>query len=90
MPIRFLNPVACRADPGIGDRLVMEKRRYRVNRGDICFLKYLIESYEGLATVTTEDAAQGCIAVRIAPGCTDTVDAIMNALAPELYFERIE
>jgi len=67
----------------------MEKRHYRVNRSDICFLKYLLESYEGLAMVTTEDATQGRIVVRIAPGCADTVDTIMASLASEMYFEHL-
>lgn len=67
----------------------MENRYYRVNRSDICFLKYLLESYEGLATISTLGAAEGHIVVRIAPGCAETLSAVMASLAAEMYFETI-
>lgn len=69
---------------------MMENRYYRVNRSDICFIKYLLESYEGVATLTTLNAAEGKIVVRIAPGCVETVTAVMASLADELYFEPLE
>ncbi|MFH1984511.1 MAG: DUF4911 domain-containing protein [Pseudomonadota bacterium] len=68
---------------------MMENRYYRVNRSDICFIKYLLESYEGVATVSTLNAAEGTIVVRIAPGCAETVTAVMVSLAAELYFEPL-
>jgi hypothetical protein len=68
----------------------MEKRHYRVNRSDICYIKYLMESYEGIATVSTEDAGGGRIVILIAPGCEGTVDAVMDAIKKDTYFERID
>jgi len=69
---------------------MMENRYYRVNRSDICFIKYLLESYEGVATLTTLNAAEGKIVVRIAQGCVETVTDVMASLADELYFEPLE
>jgi hypothetical protein len=69
---------------------MMEKRHYRVNRSDICYIKYLMESYEGIATVSTENAADGRIVIVIAPGCESTVDAVMESLKKETYFERLD
>ena len=69
---------------------MMENRYYRINRSDICYLKYLLESYEGVATMSTLDAAEGRVVVRIAPGCSETVSAVMDALSADVYFEPLE
>ena len=69
---------------------MMVNRYYRVDRSDICFIKYLLESYEGVATLSTLNAVEGTIVVRIAPGCAETVTAVMASLAGELYFEPLD
>ena len=68
----------------------MEHRHYRVNRSDICFLKYLLESYEGVAFMSTLDATGGHVVVRVAPGCGETVDAVMAGLGSDVYFETLD
>ena len=59
----------------------------RVNRRDIAFLKFIFESYEGVASVTTLDAGQGRVVICVAPGCESEVAAILDDLAREIYFE---
>ncbi len=59
----------------------------RINRGDIAFLKFIFESYEGVASVTTVDAGKCRVVVRVAPGCESDVAAILDDLSREIYFE---
>jgi hypothetical protein len=42
---------------------------FRVRRGDIAYLRTTIESYDGMALVTTLDPTQALIEIRVAPGC---------------------
>ena len=39
-----------------------------MNTSDICFLKFILESYEGMGQLTTLDPELGLIDVRLAPG----------------------
>ena len=67
-----------------------EKLVLRVFRSDICYLKFLFESYEGLASVTTCKPESGMVVLNIAPGCRSEVDTILNELHPDMYMERVE
>jgi len=58
--------------------------RLRVNRRDIAFLKFILEGYDGLAQLTTVNAAKGRVAVMVAPGCEKTVRALLDDLKKEL------
>jgi len=58
--------------------------RLRVNRRDIAFLKFILEGYDGLAQLTTVNAAKGQVAVMVAPGCEKTVRALLDDLQKEL------
>lgn len=62
-------------------------KHYRVNRSDLAFLKYVIESYEGLAMVTTLGGSRGRVVLRIAPGCEETVAALMADLGGAIRIE---
>jgi len=56
---------------------------FRVNRKDISYLRYTIESYDGMGIVKTLDPKKGLIEVRTAPGCEETVRQLMKALHRE-------
>ena len=56
------------------------KKYFRIDRKEICFFKFIFEAYDGIATLTTIDARQGIVLLRIAPGCEDEVETILQDL----------
>jgi hypothetical protein len=67
--------------------MVSKTRHYRVDRHKIGYLKFILEGYGGLATLTTIDPNRGIVALKMPPGCeTDTV-AVMQGLAGEIHME---
>ncbi len=65
-------------------------RHLRVERRDICFMKYIFEAYEGIAVLETMDAKSGHIALHTAPGCEAIVDGILKDLGRQLPMEDME
>ena len=65
------------------------KKRYRVDRREIAFIRFIIEAYDGLATVTTLDADTGLIEFHIAPGCEEQVEQILRDLKKEILIRRL-
>ncbi len=64
---------------------------YRIDRRDISFLRFILEAYDGMAVVTTLDAALGIVSVAVAPGCENLVVEIIAALEAEgeIYIEPL-
>ncbi len=64
---------------------------YRIDRRDISYLRFILEAYDGMAVLTTRDAARGIVSVTIAPGCEALVNDIITALsrAEEIYIEPL-
>jgi hypothetical protein len=56
------------------------KRRFRVNREDIHYLRTTIEAYDGMAVVRTVDPSEATIELLIAPGCEDLISKLLMAL----------
>lgn len=63
------------------------KKILRVNRREICFIKFILEAYDGIATMTTIDAHQGIVMLRIAPGCEDDVEAVLQGLKNDMIID---
>ena len=63
------------------------RQYYRVDRRKIYFLKFIFEAYDGLASLTTLDAALGVIVIRIPPGCETEVAELLNALRKDVRIE---
>ena len=63
-----------------GSRLQSTLRYYRVDRRDISLLRFILEAYEGVATLTTVDAQLGVVMVRIAPGHERLVTELLDVL----------
>jgi len=61
---------------------MMESTRkvFQVDRRDICYLRYTIESYDGMAVVRTVDPHTGQIEVSVAPGCEAIVQDLLKDL----------
>lgn len=57
-----------------------DRRVFQVDRRDICYLRYTLESYDGMAVVRTIDPYAAQIEVSIAPGCGSIVDQLFEDL----------
>jgi hypothetical protein len=62
----------------------------RVPRKEIAYLKFIIESYEGMAVIRTKDPYQAMVEVMIAPGWEKEVEALLEDLQKEIPMERVE
>ena len=54
-----------------------------IDRKEICWLQWVIESYGGMASVRTIDPANGEIEISIAPGCDEEILSLINYLKEE-------
>jgi len=63
------------------------KKYFRVDRREICFLKFILEAYDGIASLTTIDARQGIVLLRIAPGCENEVETILQDLKKDTLIQ---
>ena len=53
---------------------------FKVDRREIHFLRFTLESYDGMALVSTIDPHLALIEVSMAPGCETMVLELMDAL----------
>ncbi len=60
------------------------QKLYRINRREISFLKFLLESYEGIAVPRTIDDQIALVEVMIAPGFYPTFQGLLNEVSGEL------
>ena len=56
------------------------RKSFKVNRPDISYIRWIVESYDGMAIVTTLDPADGVIELKIAPGCESIVNDLIQSL----------
>ena len=70
-----------------GGWLQTQKKYFRVDRTQIAYLKFIFEAYDGLANITTLDASQGTILMRVAPGREATADAVIQDLGCDMLIE---
>jgi len=57
---------------------------------EIHFLRFILEAYEGLAVVTTVQAAAGLVQLSIAPGCEEDVEKILDAESSRLELRWLQ
>lgn len=75
----------------ICESIIMQtsKQKYRVDRSQISFIKFVFEAYEGVAVVTTLDPASGLISLAIAPGCESVAKEVMDDLSKSILIEPV-
>ena len=66
------------------------KKILRVDRREICFVKFILEAYEGIASMTTIDPCQGIVLLRIAPGFEEEVEAVLRDLGKDIMMEAFD
>ena len=62
---------------------------YRIYPYEIHYLKFILEAYEGLATLTTLNSRTGLIQLAVPPGRRDSLESLLEALGRELGLERV-
>ena len=61
-----------------------------MDRRKIAFLKFIIEAYDGIATLKTIDALKGIVLLYIAPGCEQLVRDILADLSAQILIRPLE
>jgi len=56
------------------------KRLFIVDRSKISYIRWIIESYDGMAIVSTIDPIKAVIELKIAPGCDTIIDELLHYL----------
>jgi len=59
------------------------KHRFTTRRDEICHLQWIIEGYDGMASMRTIDPVRGHIEISIAPGCEKEMFSLINHLIDE-------
>jgi hypothetical protein len=62
---------------------------YRLDPFEIHYLKFILEAYDGLATLTTLDPGEGLVQLVVPPGCGRSLEALTEALGREIQLERV-
>ncbi|NLI80663.1 MAG: DUF4911 domain-containing protein [Deltaproteobacteria bacterium] len=65
-------------------------RRCLVAPPQIHYLRYLLEAYEGIAVVSTQDSRLGLVRIDIAPGCEEDVQRILEGEGENLRLQLVE
>jgi hypothetical protein len=54
-----------------------------IDRKEICYLQWIIESYDGMASMRTINSANGEVEISIAPGCKEDIFSLIKYLKEE-------
>lgn len=56
------------------------KQSYLVDKPRISYIRWIVESYDGMAIVSTIDPVDAIIELKIAPGCESIVNELIHSL----------
>ena len=62
---------------------------YQVDPHEIHYLKFILEAYEGLTTLTTLDPQRGLVQLAVPPGRHGRLEVLLEALGQEMELKRI-
>lgn len=64
-------------------------RYFRVERHDLAYLKFIVESYEGLAILSTADRETGTVVVSYPSYFAEDMDLLLKALGTEIAMKEV-
>ncbi len=67
----------------------MIKKWFKINRGDITIVQFILEGYEGLATVSTINPQTAILQVLIIPEFIEDVNGILDHLKDQFKILEI-
>ena len=65
------------------------KRYYQLPRDAIGYLRFILESYDGLAFARTLDSRSGLVEIACSPSRQEDVDDLLAALAEEVGLRQV-
>ncbi|WP_243370606.1 DUF4911 domain-containing protein [Geotalea sp. SG265] len=65
-------------------------RYFQMDSKDLVYLKFILEAYEGLATLSTEDGKKGVIRIAVPCGLENELEKLLHALRAEISFCEVE
>ena len=68
----------------------MMTRYFRVARPDLVYLKFILEAYEGLSTLSTVEKRAAVVRLSYAPAFGEVMDGLLRALGDEISIEEVE
>jgi len=66
-----------------------QSRYFRLRREDIAYFKFIIESYEGMAVVRTQDPREAIVELMVAPGWEKDLEEVLEGLRAEIPIENM-
>jgi len=66
------------------------QKKYRVDRKNIGFIKFIFEAYDGVAVVSTVDPQKNLLMLSIAPGLVEVSNMIVKDLQKDFLFEEVQ
>jgi hypothetical protein len=63
---------------------------FKISRRDIAYLKFILESYEGIGVLRTIDPRAGIVEVMVPPGLEREMEMVLEGLRDEISMKRIE
>ena len=69
----------------------MESRKYyyRMDRSAIHMLRFLLEAYDGIASLSTLDSQEGRVVLCVPPGCETEMGALLEEIAHEFMIQPV-
>ncbi|PKN77166.1 MAG: DUF4911 domain-containing protein [Deltaproteobacteria bacterium HGW-Deltaproteobacteria-10] len=68
----------------------MIKKRFKLKRSDIAIVQFIVEGYEGMATVTTLDPHTAVIQIAIMPDYVEEMINLLDNLKNKFHLEDVE
>jgi len=65
-------------------------RYFKVGRKDLVFLKFVLEAYEGLSTMSTADRKEGVVRISFSEWGSEDLGALLNSLAREIMIIEVD
>jgi len=66
-----------------------QSKYFRLHRENIAYFKFIIESYEGMAVVRTQDPHEAIVELMVAPGWEKDVEEVLEGLRAEMTIESL-
>ena len=91
LPAAFAQNSRCHAGASVKQPLELKtvSKYYRVDRRQIAFLRFILEAYDHLAVLSTEDPEKGRVVCHVTPGREETFEALMRDLKKDIMLEAM-
>lgn len=68
---------------------IFRKRYFRLPRAEIGYLRFILESYDGLAFARTLDSSLGLVEIACSPSRLEDLDGLLKDLAAEIGLREV-